>query len=92
MSQLDLLAGVDSGLCQYGTPKLGEKRPCNEPATHRACWFVPATYVDGTPNPRAGTGGIDCCLSHANYYATAWCPLNPLVTIAPDAAWIEVAA
>jgi hypothetical protein len=81
---------VDVGLCEYGGPKLGEPRLCTDPATHRAHWSIPATYPDGTPNSRAGAGGVDACLYHANYYATAWVVLNPLSTISPDAVWLEV--
>lgn len=72
-SQMDLLAPLDEGLCNYGTPPSGTPdRPCSEPATHGARWSK-----DGA------TGGIDCCLKHANYYANAWCGYSGV-------AWIDI--
>lgn len=82
MSQLDLFAGVDDGLCQYGQPKPGTPRPCIRPATHAAVWQIPE------PSPRAGTGRISCCLDHANYYAEAWCTWWWLKS-STDTAWLE---
>lgn len=87
--QLDLLADLDVGLCRYGLPKLGEQRPCVEPATHAACWLIPPAYLDGTPNPRAGSGRIECCRRHADYYASAWVPRYPGEV---GSAWIDVLA
>jgi hypothetical protein len=76
------------GLCNYGTPKLGESRPCSRPATHRACWEIPKYHLDGsTRNVRAGSGSIECCRDHADYYATAWTPHYPMES---GAAWIEI--
>jgi len=77
----------EPALCRYGSPKPGEARPCSRPATHAACWEIPATHLDGTPNCRAGHGRIECCLDHANYYATAWVPHYPHEV---GAAWIDV--
>lgn len=77
-------------LCGYGTPRVGERRPCSLPATHRAVWSKPATYLDGTPHPHAGeSGGISCCRAHADYYAAAWVPHLPND---PGSAWIEILA
>lgn len=87
MSQASLLEPLYEGLCNYGLPKPGEQRPCNEPATHGARWSIPPTYLDGTPNVRAGAGGIDCCRDHANYYASAWVPIYPYEV---GSSWIEV--
>lgn len=84
---MSLFDGLVEDRCNYGQPDPGAgTRPCYEAATHRAHWYIPPTYPDGTPNPRAGAGSIACCLTHANYYAEAWCPLYPSQS---DAAWIE---
>jgi hypothetical protein len=87
VTQLDLFtAAADAaGQCEsvqpesYG-PFLPDGKPevrpavrCPEVATHRAGWWK----ADGR------SGGIDCCLRHANYYACAWfapCLLYPAVT------------
>jgi hypothetical protein len=74
-AQLDLFA---IGTCWVAT--------CDDPATHTACWSIPGLHRDGTPNTRAGSGRVDCCLYHANYFATAWFPTYPSMT---DATWIE---
>lgn len=63
-------------LCNYGQPKFGKERPCREPATHGARWAKDDK-----------SGGIDCCLGHANYYAVAWCPRYPGER---SIAWIEI--
>lgn len=72
-------------LCHYGasTPD----RLCSRPATHAACWAIPDTNLDGTPNVRAGSGRVPCCLEHANYYANAWVPYYPHQV---GSAWIDV--
>lgn len=80
---------MTEGLCNYGTPDPGADRRCSKPATHRAVWHVPGEYFDGSPNTRAGAGGIDCCREHANYYASAWFPIYPAMR---DSCWIEVLA
>lgn len=91
MSQLAF--GVDERLCNYGTPKLGESRPCSKPATHSARWSIPEAYTNGVPHPHGGeSGAIDCCREHANYYATAWYPLNARSSIDPSSSWIVVLA
>jgi len=73
--------------CRYGwTP--GSPPKCVAPATHRACWralpFI--TMHDGTIAPRPSGrpghpthGGIDCCRTHANYYADAWAHTHVVV-------------
>lgn len=82
-AQLDLFAVLDEGLCEYGKPE----RRCSRRATHGARSHIPSHFRDGTENTRAGDYGIDCCRSHANYYATAWFPPFPGMT---DSCWIEV--
>lgn len=88
VSQLDLLDAIPSTLCNYGQPEFGAPRPCERPATHRARWLIPSTYLDGTPNSRAGEGGIECCREHANYYASAWVNFD-LYPYSVDA-WIDI--
>lgn len=80
---------LDSGLCNYGLPKLGERRLCDKPATHAACWLVPDKRPDGKPEPRAGIGRIECCRDHAVYYANAWCTWWYFPG-SRDVAWIDV--
>lgn len=77
---------IEDTRCRYGTPDPGDPtpRPCSAMATHRAVWAK-----DGA------TGGIDCCRSHANYYATAWVPFSIGMGFSEHdtsdaAAWIEV--
>lgn len=70
---------LDAGdLCRYGLPLSGARRACSRPATHAAVW-----RKDGA------TGRVECCLTHANYYATAWCDWwwlpNSTATV-----WMEV--
>lgn len=87
--QLDLFAGLDVGLCQYGQPVAGAPRLCSKPSTHRAVWLIPPTYRGGTPNTRAGSGSIDGCLDHANYYARGWFGPVLLYPMICDAVWME---
>lgn len=88
--QLTMDALLATGLCNYGLPKPGEVRPCSEPVTHAAVWEIPPTYLDGEPNPRAGTGRIECCRQHADYYATSWAASGILYPYSCDRAWIDV--
>lgn len=79
--QLDLLdaARTVAGECEYGQPGT-----CTRPATHVAHGH----WVRGPKNaPVEGDCAIRCCLRHANYYATAWCPHYPGQR---DSAWIEI--
>lgn len=77
-----LALGVDVGLCDYGTPKLGETRPCSKPATHAAVGYQPEDEYH-----REHTARVECCRSHADYYASAWVPIYPSQTCS---AWIEI--
>lgn len=86
MSTLFDVAQEDARLCQYG--KGDDDYPvCARPATHGARW-------------RHGEriGGLDCCRTHADYYATAWVPMHlrhgwdDHGVVRDEAAWIEVLA
>lgn len=64
MSQLSIFAA--GSLCEYGAGTKDEGLLCDRPRTHAAVW-----------QQDAKTGRVECCLDHANYYATAWCPHYP---------------
>lgn len=86
-----LALGVDVGLCDYGTPKLGENRPCSKPVTHAACWWQKAGkpyYGEILPEL---SGRIECCRDHAHYYADSWAyPIGLYPGLWPMTVWIEI--
>ena len=78
--QLSFTDLAQGRLCDYGTPALGEQRPCNRPATHaavchqRAYRCAPDTCGHSGPAMERDehVARIECCRDHANYYASAW--------------------
>lgn len=69
--------------CQYGLPQPGQRPLCDRPATHAAVSVHRSGHV----------ARVECCRSHANYYASAWAA--PHVRLYPvgmmgDATWIDI--
>lgn len=83
----------DARLCDYGTPRLGNPRPCDRPATHRAvCQQGPRSWPlhENPASIEGHRASIDCCLPHADYYAAAWAWPISAGWHTTDATWIEV--
>ena len=75
VTQLDLFA-IQGG-CGYPG--------CAAPATHGArCSWVRGGHEQPVTT---GVASRDCCLPHANYFASAWTPMYPA---SRDVAWIDI--
>lgn len=86
-----LALDVEVGLCDYGTPKLGEIRPCSKPATHAACWHQAAGKAYYGEILGELEGRIECCRNHADYYASSWAwPIGAYPSLHPMTVWIEI--
>jgi hypothetical protein len=72
-----LVLDFTAGRCEHGD--------CGKPRTHRAV----GAWVRGSGDaPETGVATRECCVTHANYYAQAWCTWR-LYPASRDVAWIE---